>query len=48
MTSKPNEAHKKLVKVVDAQKAQMEKLMGYCEGLVEEVKKLKTKLGETS
>ena len=41
---KPNEAHKELVEVIDTQKVQMEKLMGYCEGLVEEVQRLKKKI----
>ena len=45
---KPNEAHKELIEVIDTQKAQLEKLMGYCEGLVEEIKKLKTRLGKTN
>lgn len=45
---KPNEAQKELVEVIDTQKAQLEKLMGYCEGLVEEVQKLKTRLGKTN
>lgn len=42
----PNEAHKELVEVIDTQKVQMEKLMGYCESLVEEVQRLKAKHGE--
>ena len=45
---KPNEAHKELVEVIDTQKVQLEKLMGYCEGLVEEVQRLKTMLGGTN
>ena len=45
---KPNEAHKELIEVIDAQKVQLEKLMGYCEGLVEEIQKLKTRLGKTN
>ena len=44
---KPNEANKELIEVIDTQKIQLEKLMGYCEGLVEEIKKLKTRLGKT-
>ena len=45
---KPNEAHKELVEVFDTQKIQLEKLMVYCEGLVEEVQRLKKKSGETN
>ena len=45
---KPNEAHKELIEVIDTQKIQLEKLMGYCEGLVEEIQKLKTRLGKTN
>ena len=45
---KPNEAHKELIEVIDTQKVQLEKLMGYCEGLVEEIQKLKTRLGKTN
>ena len=45
---KPNEAHKELVEVIDTQKLQIEKLMAYCEGLAEEVRRLQTKSGETN
>ena len=45
---KPNEGHNTLVEVVDTQKAQLEKLIGYCEDSVEKAKKLKTTLGETN
>ena len=45
---KPNKAHKELIEVIDTQKVQLEKLMGYCEGLVEEVQRLKTMLGDTN
>ena len=45
---KPNEGHKTLVEVVDTQKAQLEKLIGYYEGSVEKAQKLKTTLGETN
>ena len=45
---KPNEAHKELVEVIDTQKTQLDKLMAYCEGLVEEVQRLKKKSGETN
>ena len=45
---KPNEAHKELVEVIDTQKLQIEKLMAYCEGLAEEVRRLQTRSGETN